>query len=96
MEKFISKDSFLISLSGIVGIDQTADTTTLITYADGLIATVTHGTSGTNPAFFNELVIAIEKALQTPWTEPIYEPTALEVVGVISGIVYTHTVVPVV
>jgi hypothetical protein len=93
MIKFLNVDSFLIALNGIVGIDQTANTTTVITYGDGLKATVTHAT-GTNPAFYNMLIPVVKKALSSDWTKPVYPVTSQEITAAISGIVYTHTVVP--
>lgn len=93
MVKFIKVNDLLISLNGIVGVEQTAATTTAITYADGLIATLTHA-SETAPAAYDDLVAVINKALATEWTKPVYEVIAADSIPAISAIAFTHVVIP--
>lgn len=93
MEKFLNVDDLLISLNGIVSVEQTAATTTAITYADGLIATLTHA-SETAPAAFNDIVDVIAKALSDDWTKPVYDVIAADSVPAISAVAYTHVAVP--
>lgn len=93
MIKFLNVDGLLISLNGIVGVEQTAATTTAITYADGLIATFTHA-SETAPAAYNDFVTVIAKALSKDWQKPVYDVVAADSIPTISAVAYTHVVVP--
>ena len=93
MEKFINVNDLLISLNGIVGIEQTAATTTAITYGDGLIATLTHA-SETAPAASDDIISVIEKALSKSWTTPVYAVETADSIPAISGVAYTHVAVP--
>ena len=79
MEKFlkfpISGSTYqLVSVTGVVIVEQTAATTTTIAYkagnASGYILTITHG-SVSNDDFRDFVQTQIEAALQTSWTHPV-------------------------
>lgn len=93
MVKFLKINNFLIAVNGIVGVDQTGATTTVITYYDGLIATLTHG-SLADPGFQTALNTVIERAMQTPWDKPVYTTDSNDLSVNVTGIAYTHVVVP--
>lgn len=93
MQKFLNVDGFLIAINGIVSVAQTAATTTAITYADGLIITLTHASEAA-PAAFNDIVAVIGKALAKEWTKPVYAVSSVDSIPAISAIAATHVVVP--
>lgn len=93
MIKFLNVDDLLISLNGIVLVEQTSATATVITYADGLLLTLTHA-STTAPAFSDALVAVIARALSTDWQKPVYNVGSADGLAAISGAAATHVVVP--
>ena len=93
MVKFLNVDDLLISLNGIVLVEQTGATTTAITYADGLILTLTHASEAA-PAASDDIVAVISKALAYGWQEPVYDVVAGDSIPAISAVAATHVVVP--
>jgi len=93
MNKFLSVNSLLISCNGIVLVVQTAENTTAITYANGLVLTLIHA-SETAPAAFTDIAAVIDKALATDWSKPVYDVVASDSVPAISAVVTTHVIVP--
>jgi hypothetical protein len=80
MEKFlkfpISGSTYqLVSITGVIIVEQTAATTTTIQYAAGNsagdILTITHA-SVANDDFRDFVQNQIEAALSTAWTKPVY------------------------
>lgn len=89
MEKFLSipvtsQGAQLVSANNIILVDTGSDsataTTTLITYAGGKVVTLTHAAQ---VAFSMKLAIqaAIVAALQTSWTNVVYDVTVPQAVS---------------
>jgi hypothetical protein len=89
MEKFLSipvtsQGAQLVSANNIVLVDTGSDsataTTTVITYAGGKVVTLTHAAQ---VAFSMKLAIqaAIVAALQTSWTNVVYDVTVPQAVS---------------
>jgi hypothetical protein len=83
MEKFLSfpisgSTTQLVSVTGIVIIEQASATTTTIAYkagnASGDIITITHA-SVANDDFRDFVQNQVIAALQTPWTKPVISVT---------------------
>lgn len=83
MEKFlkfpISGSTYqLVSITGVVIVEQTSATQTTIAYkagnASGDILTITHG-SVSNDDFRDFVQTQIESALQTSWLNPVFTVT---------------------
>jgi hypothetical protein len=89
MEKFLSipvtsQGAQLVSANNVILVDTGSDsataTTTLITYAGGKVVTLTHAAQ---VAFSMKLAIqnAIAAALQTSWTNVVYDVTVPQAVS---------------
>jgi len=90
MDKFLSmpvtgQTNFLVSVSDVIAITRTNDTTTVITYNSANTATITHGSVLTaNDEFRDSLQSAMTAALATSWTNVVagYVPPK-EVSGIV-------------
>lgn len=89
MEKFLSipvtsQGNQLVSANNVILVESAADsataTSTLITYAGGKVVTLTHAAQ---VAFSMKLAIqnAIAAALQTSWTNVVYDVTVPQAVS---------------
>jgi hypothetical protein len=89
MEKFLSipvtsQGNQLVSANNVILVEAAADsataTTTLITYAGGKVVTLTHAAQ---VAYSMKLAIqnAIAAALQTSWTNVVYDVTVPQAVS---------------
>jgi hypothetical protein len=89
MEKFLSipvtsQGNQLVSANNVILVDSASDsataTSTLITYAGGKVVTLTHAAQ---VAFSMKLAIqnAIAAALQTSWTNVVYDVTVPQAVS---------------
>jgi len=77
MDKFLpmpvtSETNFLVSVSDVIAITRTNDTTTVITYNSANTATITHGSVGAaDQEFRDSLQSAMTAALATSWTNVV-------------------------
>ena len=77
MDKFLSmpvdgQTNFLVSVSDVIAITRTNDTTTVITYNSSNTATITHATvAPAGREFRDSLQSAMTAALATSWTNVV-------------------------
>ena len=87
MDKFLSvpvnnQTNFFVSVSDVIAITRTNDTTTVITYNSGNTATFTHDSVGaSNYEMRDSLQNAMDKALETSWTNVVAAYTSPQVIS---------------
>jgi|TARA_R100000081_G_C4816039_1_gene175174 hypothetical protein len=76
MDKFLSvpvtgQTNFLLSVSDVIAITRSNDTTSIVTYNSGNTATLTHGTVASALEMRDSLQNAMTLALETSWTNVV-------------------------
>ena len=86
--------NYNINARNIVTVEQTANTTTAITYKEGVILTLTHADDGGTFAIRDEIYAAMKAALKQNWRQ--VNITTMTPSYAVSAVAATHVVVPVV
>lgn len=100
MEKYIAipatnLGNVPVSATDVALVYQASTTAVTITYKSGLILTITHAVAGASDETEREaIVLAIEKALRTDWTRPIYTIAAADLPYAVSAIAASYVVQP--
>lgn len=100
MEKYIAipatgLGNVPVSATDIALIYQASTTTVTVTYKSGLILTITHATAGASDETERDAIVAaVEKALRTDWTRPVYTVTAADLPYAVSAIAASYVVQP--
>jgi len=92
MEKFLSiavtnEQNQLVAATGIILVEQGSTTTVVVTYKGGKVVTITHATAGAGDETARDgIQDALEAALTTAWTSPVYSVPSTNLPYAVSGI----------